>query len=255
MTMKPLRSLYYDGITYDQTFGEFADGADLDYYRRRLERYPGQALELACGSGRLTIPLAESGFDIAGLDLSEAMLGLAKRKAERRGLNITLVFGDVRDFALEERFSTIFFPANSLSHLTTAADLAACLKCVRKHLLPGGRFLFDIFNPSLSLLSRDPEGAYPVGEHVDDTTGDTVSVTETSRYDAATQINHIEWGYRWRESGREETLSFEMRQFFPQEMDALLACNGFNVEYKYGDFDESPFVGASRKQIYVCSLY
>ena len=81
-------------------------------------------------------------------------------------------------------------------------------------------------------------------------TGEPVSVTETSAYDTATQINHIQW--HWRFAGGRETVSdLPMRVYFPQELDALLCCAGFTVEEKYGDYDLSPFTSASQKQIIV----
>ncbi len=74
------------------------------------------------------------------------------------------------------------------------------------------------------------------------------------RYDSAKQINQIDWHYKnqyWKE---EQTVSFTMRQFFPQELDALFAYNGFKIEHKFGNFDESSFTAKSPKQIIVAHL-
>ena len=74
-------------------------------------------------------------------------------------------------------------------------------------------------------------------------------VTENNVYDAATQVNHIKWYYRVGESAAERVAELNMRIFFPQELDALLRAFGFDIEAKYGDFDESPFISGSPKQI------
>jgi ubiquinone/menaquinone biosynthesis C-methylase UbiE len=70
-------SLYSDAQRYDLVEGAYATGDFLDFYRRQIARYGEPILELACGSGRLTIPLIESGIQITGLDISEEMLNLA----------------------------------------------------------------------------------------------------------------------------------------------------------------------------------
>jgi hypothetical protein len=77
-------------------------------------------------------------------------------------------------------------------------------------------------------------------------------VTEEVRYDAASQVNHIRWFFREEGSKEETVLSFEMRQFFPQEIDALLWYNGFLIEHKYGSFDEGEFSSESPKQLILC---
>src|SRR5215212_6148089 len=221
------RSLYSDGQLYDLVMGRYAAGDMLDFYRRQISRYGHPVLELACGTGRLAIPLAEGGVEIVGLDISPHMLELAERKALERGARITLVRGDVRTFNLGRRFKLILIPAQSLSHLHQREEIEACLTRVRQHLAEGGRFLIELFNPSVKLLAREPEQRYRVGLGEYEAAGGVgrIIVTAQARYDAATQVNHIRYFYR-QEGGREEsTLSFEMRQFFPQEMDALLVYN------------------------------
>jgi hypothetical protein len=79
-----------------------------------------------------------------------------------------------------------------------------------------------------------------------------VFLSEEVRYDAATQVNHLHWFFQEENTPQETMLSFEMRQFFPQEIDALLWYNGFVIEYKYGSYDESEFSSASPKQLIVC---
>jgi SAM-dependent methyltransferase len=111
-------------------------------------------LELACGTGRLTIPIARDGHETVGLDTSPTMLEAARAKAESSGLGNTFVRGDMRAFALHRHFGLIVVSCNSLAHLTTNEDLRACLRRVRDHLEPGGFFAFDIVNPDVTALAR-----------------------------------------------------------------------------------------------------
>jgi len=246
-------SLYSDARRYDLVEGAFAAGDFLDFYKRQIARYGEPVLELACGSGRLTIPLAETGVEITGLDISEEMLDLAALKASERGVKIPLVRGDVRSFNLGREFKFIFIPAQSLTHLHKREEIEDCFACVRRHLAEEGRFLVELFNPAVKLLARDSDHRYSVGEYEDtNEEGSRVFVAEEVRYDAATQINYIRWFFRNERSDQERVLSFEMRQFFPQEIDALLWYNGFLIEHKYGGYDEKEFYSGSPKQLIVC---
>lgn len=245
-------SFYSDAQRYDVAMGAYASGDQLDFYRRQVARYGDPVLELACGSGRLTIPLASEGTNITGLDISEEMLYLAKLKASSERVNIRFLQGDMRSFDLGEKFKFIFVPAQSLSHLYTREDIESCFACVRRHLTDEGRFLIELFNSSVRMLARESDHRYPVGQYIDPTTGSQVFVTEEINYDAASQINQIWWFFRNEGSNKETVLSFKMRQFFPQEIDALLWYNDFLIEHKYGNFDEREFSRDASKQLIIC---
>ena len=245
-------SFYSDAERYDLVMGAYASGDQLNFYHRQIARYGEPVLELACGSGRLTISLAKEGVNITGIDISEDMLALAKLKASTDRLNIRFVQGDMRNFDLGETFKFIFIPAQSLSHLHTRAEIEDCFACVRRHLASEGRFLLELFNSSIKLLAREPNRRYDVGQYEDPKGGFPVFVTEEVRYDLASQINHIRWFFQDERRNEETVLSFEMRQFFPEEIDALLWYNGFMIEHKYGSFDEREFSSDAPKQLIVC---
>ena len=250
---KEYTSLYADPPRYDLVAGAYATGAVLDFYRRQIARYGEPVLELACGSGRLTIPLAEAGVQVTGLDLSEAMLNRAIAKAADRGVQLSLVRGDIRNFQLGQAFKCIVIPAQSLTHLHTREEIEACFSCVQRHLAEDGRFVIELFHPWVELLARDSGQRYGVGEYEDPHGGDSrVFVTEETRYEAATQVNHIRWFFRTEGESKETELTFAMRQFFPQEIEALLWYNGFLIEQKYGGYDEQEFASDSPKQLLVC---
>lgn len=250
--MKPIdcEDLYRDGRHYDLQTKEFAD--DIPFYLRQVEKYGQPVLELACGTGRITIPLAEKGIQISGLDVSEPMLSLARKKAEEKGVPVEWIQGDCRNFKLSKKFRLIFIPVNSIAHLHDLESLEACFSCVKEHLADQGRFIIDVFNPRLDILMRDPTKRYPVAEYPDPDGNGTVVVTENNVYDTASQVNRIKWYYRIGQEKEELVVENNMRILFPQELDALLRYNGFTIEAKYGDYDETPFTSASPKQLVVC---
>ena len=239
--------LVHDGPVYDALNTSLDD---LPFYRKWCETAGGgPILELCCGTGRLTLPLAEAGLDVTGVDVSGAMLGRARAKAAARGLDPVLAQGDMRTLSLGRRFALVFIPFNSLQCIYSIGDLERIFEAVKAHLAPDGLFLFDVFNPSIRLmLEREGEPVERYRGTLED--GREVVVRERCRYDAAGQVNRVTWFHR---IGSEETASrLDMRCFWPLEMDALLRYSGFRVLHKHGDFDESPFEADSPKQIYVC---
>jgi SAM-dependent methyltransferase len=245
-------SFFSDAQRYDLVMGGYASGDQLDFYHNQVARYGEPVLELACGSGRFTIPLANEGINITGVDISEDMLNLAKLKASKARGNIRFIQGDMQSFDLGEKFKFIFIPAQSLSHLHRREEIENCFSCVRRHLADEGRFLIELFNSSVSMLARGTGRRYPVGQYNDPKGDSQVFVTEEVNYDSASQVNHIQWFFR-NEGGNDEVmLSFEMRQFFPQEIDALLWYNDFLIEHKYGNYNEEEFSSDAWKQLIIC---
>lgn len=216
-------------------------------------KYGGPVLELACGTGRITIPIAKEGFDVTGIDISKEMLSVARRTAAVSKTKIHFKRADNRKFSLNRRFKVIYYPYNSVAHLYDLKSIFNCFSRVKKHLLPGGRFIFDIFNPNLNMLtrkaSRPPVKKYSYNELE---TGKKVVISENNFYDRKTQINHVRWHYDI--EGKKIVAALNMRIYFPAELDGLLLSNGFTINHKYGDFDCSDFTSASPKQIYICSI-
>jgi SAM-dependent methyltransferase len=243
-------NLYQNPRYYDVFMGAYADAACLSFYQRQIARYGQPALELACGTGRLLIPLSERGVRVTGLDMSPRMLAFAMKKAASCRVPIHVIEGDMRRFRLRRKFKLIFVAAQSLAHLYTYQELGQCLDSVRRHLAVGGRLVIEIFNPSLPSLLRDPEKSLPAGEY--GSGEDAFMLISRSGYDAATQINHFHYLLVNMATKKKTLLTFSQRQHFPQEIDALLALNGFTVEHKYADYAESPFKSHSSKQLIVC---
>ena len=108
-------------------------GAHVPYYAELARQASGHILELACGTGQLTVPLASAGLSITGLDLSEPMLNTARERAATAKVLVEYVLGDMRNFSLSRQFALIFIARNSLLHLHSTEDLLAAFAMVRRH--------------------------------------------------------------------------------------------------------------------------
>ena len=238
-------ALYTDPTLYDSLFPAGSETASEQFYLEEARRGGGSVLELGCGSGRLTVGLARAGVELVGLDLSEMMLEAARAKAAAAGVAIRFVQGDMRSFEMEERFSAILIPGNSLLHMLTIADLQRCLSCVRRHLAPGGRLVFDISKWDLKRLVMEPGDRYPVMQR------DAVSIEETSTYDSVEQVRTIRWHFV--EGGMDvRTIEYRLRVIFPQELVLLVESSGLKLESRFGGFEREPFTSSSRRQVCIC---
>ena len=241
--------LYRNGLHYDAQHVEIVE--DIPFYISQAQKADGPILELACGTGRITIPIARQDFDITGLDISEGMLKVAREKAYRENLTCAFIHGDCRHFSLGKKFNFVFIPFNSIAHIHDRESFDALCSSVKDHLEESGCFLIDIFNPKLEILMSDPHKRFVVAEYEDPYGHDKVTITENNVYDKESQINHIKLYYQ---IGKREEFAVElnMRIYYPQELDNMLSYNGFDIVEKLGDFDGSPFDTDSPKQLFFC---
>jgi SAM-dependent methyltransferase len=241
-------NLIYDANIYDG-LNTFLD--DLQFYNKWLPRIKDEkVLELGCGTGRLTIPLAKNGYNITGVDFTSSMLQKAKAKTTRAGLNIEFIEADMRTLSLSEKFDLIFIPFNSIHHLYKNEDLFNTFKVVKHHLKDGGLFLLDCFNPNIQYIVEGEKETINTAEYTTDD-GREILIKQKMRYENRTQINRIEWHYFI--NGKFDSIqNIDMRMFFPQELNSYLEWNGFNILHKFGSFEEEAFSDNSEKQIFVC---
>lgn len=244
--------LYRDGRHYD-ALNRPLNLADVPFYVEEAKRAGGPVLELACGTGRVTIPIAQSGVEIVGLDQSATMLAHARTKAAEAQVNIQWIEADCRQFALGRKFALIFMAFNSMQHLHDHASLAALFANARSHLAPGGRFVFDVFNPSIAILNRDPNQRHLEREYEDPEGRGTVTLETTAVYDDAAQVNHITCYFSLAENRDFRVEQLHLRCFFPQELDLLVRANGFEIEQKFGNFERKPLASGDMKQVVICS--
>lgn len=237
---------------YDRMFP--GGGPAVEFYRAEAARQGGSVLELGCGTGHKLIPIASDGHPCVGLDASPDMLAEADRKARERGAHVEWVHGDMRSFDLGRTFDLIFITANSLLHLHETEDLLSCLRSVRRHLAPEGRFVLDVFNPDVRLLAG-ADGVRRTRESLaftDPERGEVgVDVAET--YDAPAQVTRGTWYLSTHSDPDFVVAPMEVRIIFPQELTLLLSLGGFQLVERFGDWSGQPFGVDSRLQLCVCT--
>ena len=242
--------LIYDADIYDAMNTSLDD---LAFYDKWMPQFPdAKILELCCGSGRLTVPLAQKGYDITGVDIMPSMLKRAKSKAIEEGMNIKFIESDIRELDLQEAFDLVFIPFNSIHHLYTNEDFTKVLSNVTTHLKPQGKFIFDCFNPNINYIIESSKKEMQIAEYKT-SDGREVIIKQKMRYESHYQVNRIEWSYYIDEQFH-SVQNLDMRMYYPKELNFLLETNGFNIIKKFGDFNEGPFNSDSQKQIFVCKL-
>ncbi len=242
--------LIYDARIYD---GLNTFLSDWPFYKKWLPSHKdAKILELCCGTGRLTLPIAKEGYTICGVDYTPSMLERAKEKTAEEGLAIEFIEADMRTLNLPEKFDLILIPFNSIHHLYTNEGLFQALKVVADHLKEGGTFLLDCFNPNIQYLVEAEKEQQKIAEYTT-SDGREVLIKQTMHYEKATQINRIEW-HHFINGEFHSIQNLDMRLFFPQELDSYLDWAGFNVIHKFGGFEEEAFTDQSEKQIYVLAL-
>jgi len=241
--------LIYDANVYD---GMNTDLTDLKFYQKWLPKDKNaNILELCCGTGRLTIPIANEGYNISGVDITPSMLEQAKVKAAEDNLKIDFIQADIRSLELNNKYDLIFIPFNSIHHLYQNSDLFQALKVVKKHLKENGLFLLDCFNPNIQYIVEAEKEQKEIAEYKTKD-GREVLIKQKMLYENKSQINRIEWHYFINDKF-DSIQNLDMRLYFPQELDSYLQQIGFKIIHKFGSFQEEEFNDSSEKQIFVCN--
>jgi SAM-dependent methyltransferase len=217
----------YDAIAelYDPWSASVVE--DVSFYLEEARHSGGPVVELGVGTGRIAVPLGADGIRVIGVDSSRGMLDVCARRAALAGVELDLRVGDLRDPPVSERVPLVICPFRSLLHMHTDEDRRSVLGSVRRLLLPGGHFVFDVFAPAAKdiadtherWLEREP-GIF-----------ERASWNEQERTLTLTV----------RGDGGETTMA--LAWLSPDEWRALLEQAGFAVEACYGWFDRSPYQG------------
>jgi 2-polyprenyl-3-methyl-5-hydroxy-6-metoxy-1,4-benzoquinol methylase len=242
---------FRDPRTYDLVDAGYDE--DRPVIEQWVRSLGGPLLDVACGTGRMAIPLAAQGYQVTGVDLVPEMIARARQKAAAQGVSVEWVVADARAFQLQRQFSFIYMVENAFQFFLTRVDQEALLARVREHMHPDGRFLLETRNPSPRNLyeARRPglqQFTTPDG-------GQLVITDEQPVYDPITQIQHCASQYQWLHPGgqrMEKTLRVALRYVFPQELEALLFYNGLRIDACYGSWQQEPLTATSREMIVVC---
>jgi ubiquinone/menaquinone biosynthesis C-methylase UbiE len=244
--------------TYDESVPDWP--GEIDFYRAlaaKVKPNGGTVLEIACGTGRVAIRLAQDGVNVVGLDLSPEMIAVAIQKSAGLG-NVRWVEGDMRAFQLKETFDLALIPGHAFQNLNLAQDQVACLDCVRRHLNSGGILVVHLDHMNvenvrwLGELCGEKRSVFEAAEQFQHPqTGHQTRASRAWSYEPSTQTAIVQTIWEEMDTNgqvlsRVEREPIRLHCVFRFEMEHLLARVGFEIEAVYGDFfrqelqDDSP---------------
>lgn len=240
---------------YDADFRGYHD--DLPFLRELARRAGGPILEPMCGTGRVLLPLAEDGHELTGLDISPAMLDIARANLAEAGLldRVTLLQGDLRDAPLPaDSFAMALIAVNSFMHLETVRDQLAALANLRRTLTRRGLLVIDLFNPDPVELAREDNRLGLDREYELD--GRQVQKLVAIDTDAAAQLSRVTYIYDETDAVgalTRRTMRFTLRWLYRYELEHLLARAGFTLRNLYGSYELDEYGTGSPRLIAVAA--
>lgn len=234
---------YDSPLIYDAEYGGYQ--GDFDFFLNLIDQ--GKVLDLACGTGRLSIPLAQKGLQVTGLEISEPMLNRAQEKAV--GFDIKWLQGDITNFNLDDKFDLITLAGNSFQALLTIEDQLNLLRCVKAHLKPKGLFVFDTRNPRPFELKSTEDFEY--WHSFQDFSGETVTVYGKQALDLKQQVVTYTTKRVWQD--HETVTTVELKYTCKKDLLDLLHQAGFHKVAVFGDYQKSQHTPSSQSIVTICS--
>jgi SAM-dependent methyltransferase len=202
----------------------------------------GRALELAIGTGRVAVPLAERGVPVTGVELSRPMIDQLRTKVDET--TIPVIEGDMASAQAPGRYSVVYLVYNTISNLLTQAEQVACFRNAARHLTPGGRFVIELWVPELRKL--------PPGQQA------TVWQNEPGyigldTYDVLQQLV-VSHHFRFGADTEAQLFRSPHRYIWPAELDLMAQLAGFELEARHADWQGAEFTAESRSHVSVYRL-
>lgn len=246
MSSEP-RPYYEFAEINDQRWSDHGGVAgDIAFYRDLALEAGGLVVELGVGTGRIAIPTVQAGVErMLGLDLAEAMLTVARRKAAEAGVEerLTLQIGDMRDFTVPEPAALVTIPFRAFLHNLTTEDQLATFASAHRALRPGGRLALNVFNPSILMIAEWMQRGPDEWEELR-------GAMAHHEYEPSAQRSHSVQRIRDAD-GVEHRESIELRYVHRFELEHLLVRGGFEIEALYGDHMGAPFGETSTEIVVV----
>jgi SAM-dependent methyltransferase len=246
---------YYDGA-YSAKQGL----VDLPFYLDLAEQIGGPILEVACGTGRILLPIARKGIEIHGVDNSRPMLKILEKHLAREphGVRqrVTLHEGDMRDFRLGAQYPLVIIPFRPMQHMHTVEDQISALTTAASHLSEGGILAFDVFYPKFDLINTKmgeevlefewnpgPDASEVVRRYFRKESVDKIQQIFSSTFIYRT--------FRASELILEETEAFKLSYFTYPHLQALFLLAGLEPVAEYGSFAKAPLDNRSEQMIFL----
>lgn len=250
----PMKHLYPNNFArfYDTMYHKIRDGVDNDFFLNIINQVNGKVLEIGVGTGRFFIDALNSGADIYGIDISEAMVNILRSKiGEDQQSRVSIQ--NIMNFSFDFQFDLIIAPFRVMMHIIDKADQIAALNNIYNHLNTEGRFIFDTFVPDLKQLIEgldnvtDFEGEYESGK--------LLRRRVSTQPDLINQLINIEFNLEWEEEERRmhEKWSLPLRFYFRYEMEHLIERSKFNSYKILGDYTGGDLSKDSKEFIVICN--
>ena len=241
----------YDETTYGQRWAPFYDDLYSDVDESVLDLLarhagtPPRALELAIGSGRIALPLAQRGVAVTGIDASEAMV--ARLRAKPGGEDIAVVMGNFAHVDVDGSFPLVYLSFNTIFALLSQEEQVECFRNVAEHLEPGGRFIIDCFVPDVKRFD-----SYNTRTGVSSLRSVSEGHLEMTVYDPVNQVLDTQL-VRIVDGEAPAVLPIKIRFAWPSELDLMARLAGLELEDRFGWYDLRPFNerSTSHMSIYV----
>jgi len=245
---------------YDGAYAAKEDLVDLPFYLELAERSRGPILEIACGTGRVLLPIARKGIEIHGVDNSLPMLRILKNSLAGEHDNVrqkvTLHEGDMRDFRLGAKFPLVIIPFRPMQHMYTVQDQVSALTAAAAHLSDAGILAFDVFYPKFEMINTK------IGEEVQEmewiSTSDRATIVrryfKKASVDKINQIFSFTFIYRTFQAGElilEETEDFRLSYFTCPHLRALFLLAELDPVAEYGSFAKAPLDNSAQQMIFL----
>jgi len=245
----------YDLIApfYDIEHAHFDE--DVNFYTNYAEMCGGPLLELACGSGRLLVPLACEGYELTGVDSSRSMLNLAQHALEQAGVaeQCTLVQESMSTVRLGQRFRMAFIALGSFGHVCTRQEQRQTLAVVHDHLTVGGRFILDISNSDVRYMEQLSGQVLHQGtwKREDGTLLSHFVSPASSPTKNLLELTHFFEEHRQGGAVQRTVTTTHLYLFEKNEVELLLEEAGFAIVDVFGDYELSPFEHESPRMIFI----
>jgi SAM-dependent methyltransferase len=204
----------------------------------------GRALEMAIGTGRVAVPLAEAGVAVAGIELCQPMIDQLRTKVDEE--RIPVVLGDMTTARVDGPFDLVYLVFNGISNVLTQEGQIAIFENAARHLAPGGRFVIELWVPDLRTLPPGKTGAVFTAEP---------GYLAADVFDVVEQhvvSHHVRFDPESGTSAR--IFRSPHRYIWPAELDLMARIAGFRLESRHGGWSEQPFTAASSDHVSVYRL-
>jgi len=245
---------------YDEAYSAKEDLDDLKFYFEKAKSSSGPVLELACGTGRILLPIAREGIAIHGVDISLPMIKVLQDRLRREPKDVqelvSVLRGDIRNFRSKQQYPLVIIPFRPLQHMYTVEDQVAALETAAFHLEAEGQLVFDVFYPKFDNLTSKIGEEFLELEWIPKSDPSKV-IRRYLRKESLDKINQnftatfIFRTYEGAKLVQEETEPLKMSYYTYPHLRALFLLTGLEIVEEYGSFEKTPLDNDARQMIFV----